>query len=353
MKKIMIVTLIVILMFTMTTTAFASENMESKNLEIANRVAEKVENILDEDNAIVKNIIDNDFVTFPDFGDGQVALKILGEEKVYVSLPENISYKKKYLANDGTAVYNATLENCFATLQRVEQNCDGMIFDEFRNSVVLNNKNVPTEYRYRYTLPIGYSLISVEEYLTKYATEEEKAELKDVKNAVFILNQQNEIILTVDGLSAIDSDGKIQNTKYYVENNEIVQTIDIDTDAEFPIVLYNTSHPDYQKERYLDEAGIKAVRDSYTGSTFSILIGGVLGIGTAALPTIAGVTLTLISTISGIYNHYSYTTWDNFYETVRNSSIYYYLKVTTTYHYHPGQGTYYPKTNSYAYYGKE
>lgn len=329
MKKIMIVTLIVILMFTMTTTAFASENMESKNLEIANRVAEKVENILDKDNAIVKNIIDNDSVTFPDFGDGQVALKILGEEKVYVSLPEDISYKKKYLANDGTAVYNATLENCFATLQRVEQNCDGMIFDEFRNSVVLNNKNVPTEYRYRYTLPIGYSLISVEEYLTKYATEEEKAELKDVKNAVFILNQQNEIILTVDGLSAIDSDGKIQNTKYYVENNEIVQTIDIDTDAEFPIVLYNTSHPDYQKERYLDEAGIKA------------------------LPTIAGVILTLISTISGIYNHYSYTTWDNFYETVRNSSIYYYLKVTTTYHYHPGQGTYYPKTNSYAYYGKE
>lgn len=329
MKKIMIVTLIVILMFTMTTTAFASENMESKNLEIANRVAEKVENILDEDNAIVKNIIDNDSVTFPDFGDGQVALKILGEEKVYVSLPEDISYKKKYLANDGTAVYNATLENCFATLQRVEQNCDGMIFDEFRNSVVLNNKNVPTEYRYRYTLPIGYSLISVEEYLTKYATEEEKAELKDVKNAVFILNQQNEIILTVDGLSAIDSDGKIQNTKYYVENNEIVQTIDIDTDAEFPIVLYNTSHPDYQKERYLDEAGIKA------------------------LPTIAGVILTLISTISGIYNHYSYTTWDNFYETVRNSSIYYYLKVTTTYHYHPGQGTYYPKPNSYAYYGKE
>ena len=329
MKKIMIVTLIVILMFTMTTTAFASENMESKNLEIANRVAEKVENILDKDNAIVKNIIDNDSVTFPDFGDGQVALKILGEEKVYVSLPEDISYKKKYLANDGTAVYNATLENCFATLQRVEQNCDGMIFDEFRNSVVLNNKNVPTEYRYRYTLPIGYSLISVEEYLTKYATEEEKAELKDVKNAVFILNQQNEIILTVDGLSAIDSDGKIQNTKYYVENNEIVQTIDIDTDAEFPIVLYNTSHPDYQKERYLDEAGIKA------------------------LPTIAGVTLTLISTISGIYNHYSYTTWDNFYETVRNSSIYYYLKVTTTYHYHPGQGTYYPKPNSYAYYGKE
>lgn len=329
MKKIMIVTLIVILMFTMTTTAFASENMESKNLEIVNRVAEKVENILDEDNAIVKNIIDNDSVTFPDFGDGQVALKILGEEKVYVSLPEDISYKKKYLANDGTAVYNATLENCFATLQRVEQNCDGMIFDEFRNSVVLNNKNVPTEYRYRYTLPIGYSLISVEEYLTKYATEEEKAELKDVKNAVFILNQQNEIILTVDGLSAIDSDGKIQNTKYYVENNEIVQTIDIDTDAEFPIVLYNTSHPDYQKERYLDEAGIKA------------------------LPTIAGVILTLISTISGIYNHYSYTTWDNFYETVRNSSIYYYLKVTTTYHYHPGQGTYYPKTNSYAYYGKE
>ena len=208
----------------------------------------------------------------------------------------------------------------------MEQNCDGMIFDEFRNSVVLNNKNVPTEYRYRYTLPIGYSLISVEEYLTKYATEEEKAELKDVKNAVFILNQQNEIILTVDGLSAIDSDGKIQNTKYYVENNEIVQTIDIDTDAEFPIVLYNTSHPDYQKERYLDEAGIKAVRDA---------------------------TLTLISTISGIYNHYSYTTWDNFYETVRNSSIYYYLKVTTTYHYHPGQGTYYPKPNSYAYYGKE
>lgn len=28
------------------------------------------------------------------------------------------------------------------------------------------------------------------------------------------------------------------------------------------------------------------------------------------------------------------------------------VKVTTKYHYHPGQGTYYPKTNSYAYYGK-
>lgn len=352
MKKIMIVTFAIVLMFTMTTSAFASENMDRRDIEVANKVAKNIEQRLNEDNTDVKNIDDSDLITLPEKGKRDIAIQILGEKEIYVTLPENISYKEKHIANDGTAVYNATWENCFAALQIVERKHAGMSFDEFRNSVVLNNDNVPTEYRYKYTLPAGYSLVSVEEYLSKYATEEEKTALRNVENVVFVLNQQDEIILTVDGLAAIDSEGKMQNAECYVENNEIVQSIELDADAKFPIVLYNTAHPDYEKEKYLNEAEIKEVRDGYTGSTFDILMSGIVGLGTAKLPNLVGITLTLISTISGVYNHYSYKTWDNFYETVRNNSNYYYLKVTTTYHYHPGQGTYYPKTNSYAYYGK-
>ena len=81
------------------------------------------------------------------------------------------------------------------------------------------------------------------------ASEEEKNEFLEIEDAIFILNQAGEITHTIDELQAIDSQGNPVVSNYEVNGNSITQTIEFDENVEFPVVLYNTDHPDYNETK--------------------------------------------------------------------------------------------------------
>lgn len=288
-------------------------------------------------------------IMLPRNGEESITLGVNGMPNISMCLPNQTKYQEGVLAKDGTVIYNSLLKDYSVAVQAIEKSCDGVSFEELKTSVVLNNKEVPTDYTFEYDLPIGYSMISVGQYLETYATNEEKEYLSKIENVFFILDQNSQIVYTIDGLKAMDSKGSLITSRAEVKGNKLTQSVEIDENTNFPVVLYNTTHPDKKETLYLDAAGIKAVRDRYAGSSLSIIVSGIVGAGVGAISNPAGYVFTFISVAISAYEQYSYNTWNTFYEKVSNSKTHKYLRTITRYHYHPGKRTYYPANCDYAY----
>lgn len=344
------------MVFSTSATVFAME--DTTTIREANETADSIEKIITNDNVSTDlKLNDNHFssrkndATFmlPQNGNKEIKFNVNNESNILMSLPNKDRYMNGVLAKDGTVVYDSLLNNYSVAVQSIENERDGIIFDELRTSVVLKNKNVPSEYSFEYDLPQGYSMMSVEKYLTTYASNEEKEYLSNIQNAIFILDENNQIVYTIDGLEAVDSEGRTVASQFKVDENKITQSVEFDENTNFPIVVYNASHPDKSKTVYLDEEGILKVRNRYSGSSLAVLIDGALGYGIGKIYPPAGSIYTFITVTIGAYELYTYQTWDTFYLKVSKSKVYNYLRVITRYHYHPGKRTYYPASASYAY----
>ena len=355
-KRGICIILTVAMVFCASVTAFAFE--ETATVRKADETAKSIEKISGNKNItpafkkgqeqfyLQKN--DTKFI-LPQNGEGSIILGASGMPKVSMRLPNQTKYQDGVLSKDGTVIYNSLLKDYSVAVQAVEKSFDGVNFNELRTSVVLNNKGVPTDYTFEYDLPKGYSMINLKGYLETYATDEEKEYLSKIENAIFILDQNGLIVYTIDGFEALDNKGNLITSRVEVNGNKITQSVELGENTNFPIVLHSTTHPDKKKTLYLDAKGIKAVRDRYAGSSLATIITGITGAGISAISNPAGYVFTFLTVAVSAYDQYSYTTWNTFYEKVSGSNTYKYLRTITTYHYHPGKRTYYPRGCDYAY----
>ena len=352
-KKGLCIVLILTMILSSTAVVFAACPMVTSPDEVANAIQEicGVENVeIFKQDASTFSLCKNGLiVALPQDDNKGVMIKNFGSPEIAIDFPDNSTYKKGAMDPNGTIVYDAVSEDYSMVIQMIEQTYEGFSADELKTSIVIGNKNAPMEYTYEYDLPKDWSLISIDDYLQTQASEEEKNEFLEIEDAIFILNQAGEITHTIDELQAIDSQGNPVVSNYEVNGNSITQTIEFDENVEFPVVLYNTDHPDYNETKYFDEDEIKEIRDRYTNSSLDILVTGFGLYGISKLNAPVGTAYTFISIAVSAYDAYAYTTWNTFYETVHNSTLYFYLRAITRYHYHPGKRCYYPANCDYAY----
>lgn len=356
MRKSVSFVLILALIFSVSATAFAVDN--TATMRKANETAKTVRKVIGNENVssdfiakqgqfyLQKN--DTEFV-FPQNGNGNITLGVNTMPNISISLPNQTKYKNGVLAEDGTVVYDSLDKDYSVAIQAIEKSFDGISINELRTSVALKNKNAPAEYSFKYDLPHGYLIMGIEEYLKTYATDEEKEYLSELENVFFILNQSKQIVYTIDGLKAVDSEGNLLASHSTIDGNKITQSIEIGENTNFPIVLYNSTHPDKKETRYLNKNEIKAVRDRYAGSSIETLVAGIKDLGVSVISAPIGYLYSVITIAVTMYDQYTYSTWNTFYETVLNNKNYNYLRTITRYHYHPGKGTYYPADCDYAY----
>lgn len=339
-----------------TTNTIVMEALKNVRIEKVDITTKLIEDNIKDDSKLLKfdekhnklNIQSDEIWVSAFKNEGRISFATDAVPEVSVNLPCKES-ARAILSNNGTAVYNVQESSYEMAVQVRENAFDDIKFKEFKTFMKINNRVAPSKYTFSYELPKGYIMMNIQEYAEQYASQQEKIELGDIEDAIVIVDENKSIVYTIDAMQAEDSLGNKVNTHHILEGNEVTQIVELDDDTNFPVILYNATHPDYKKTKYLNKSEVKKVRDRYSGSSISMIAAGIASLGISALSTPVGVAYTIISTAIGAYDQYSFNTWDKFYTTMVNKPSYKYLRTVTTYHYHPGKRTYYPKNCKYAF----
>lgn len=353
LRRYIAVIICFVLLFTTSGFAFANgtslseESLVEKSLLAnmdANNVTKKI--IGSKEDFSVKG--EGFYLKMPIDSSEEMGVELQAKTNVKIKLPKSL-YMNGKTVNDKIVVYDAMFENYSVAFQVEDREINQVCFDEVKMSIVLMNENAPESYIFTYEIPQNWELISIEDYVFKYAKENEKEMLGTTKNVVLILDENKEISHTIDGFEGKDNSGKSFEVDYNVEGNSLTIIPITDESNSYPVVVYSTTHPDYDKTVYLNKDEVESVRDRYSGSSLDTLVSGLAGLGIAYLDNPTGVVYTIVSIAITVYEQYTYETWNTFYKTLKNSTYYRYLRVVTTYHYHPGKRCYYPQNCDYAY----
>jgi len=177
-------------------------------------------------------------VEIPKDGDEAIVMESEDGEEIAMELPEEAKKSDAVLTDDGTIVYD-TREDVSVAVQAIEEEQDGVIFEAVRTMVTIENENAPQEYEFKFDLPRGYELIMDTDYYD---------ELDEYDcGAVYVINNQNEIINTIDEPWALDANGNDIETYYMIRENILVQYVEFDENTAFPVVADPVSRPTITK----------------------------------------------------------------------------------------------------------
>ena len=184
-----------------------------------------------------------------------------GTESVSMSLPSEVSEREGIKTDNGTVVYNNNRNSVSVGVQAVQEKVKGETYESVRTFIAIDGKDASKRYSLKYDLPSGYKLVTDREYVDKYASKEERKyyNTNGLENNIYILDKNNDIIETISSAWAKDSDGKSVNTYYEIKDNMLIQVIDFDSNAKFPIIAYSSKHA----PKWIEE--IKKLRNTEKG----------------------------------------------------------------------------------------
>lgn len=208
--------------------------------------------------------------------------------------------------------------------------------------ITIENANAPKKYSFDFELHNGYSLVKDYDYEDEYDNWD--------CGAIYVVDEKNEVVSTIDPAWAKDAKGNNVYTYYEVKGNTLVQHVDFDANSVFPIVADPTSHPNKTYYFYLTREGVKKERDKYTGLSYANMASGVLGLASiicaakgGVIAAVAAPTIPALSTILVVgseYNSSKYSTWNKILDNFPTDKSY--ARVAATYKWHSGQRSYYP-----------
>lgn len=263
---------------------------------------------------------------------------------INMELPNEVRRTTEYLSENGTVIYGSKDKNVSIAVQALSDEQDGIIFDAVRTMITIENANAPKKYSFDFELPNGYSLVKDYDYEDEYDNWD--------CGAIYVVDEKNEVVSTIDPAWAKDAKGNNVYTYYEVKGNTLVQHVDFDANSVFPIVADPTSHPNKYTYIYYTKDQVKAIRDQYTSvPSFKDIIKGSAEIGcslagyaaTGLLQAIGvlGTAWGFIDLMGTCYNVSKYNTWNNIYKNFEKK----YAKVMLTWKYHPGKRCYAPNGN--------
>lgn len=156
---------------------------------------------------------------------------------VTMKLPKTLDNVQGMMLEDGTVVYSNITEETSVLVQGIkESNKYGETYG-VRSLIKIDNAAAPHEYEFDFELPRGYSLIKSEDYIKLLRGKNVNADLGWIgENLIYIIDEENNIIYTIDEPWAKDAIGKDVNTYYRIENNKLIQVIEFDENTIFPVI---------------------------------------------------------------------------------------------------------------------
>lgn len=238
MKKLFILILTFAITLSSTGLSFANEHIDSEKIH-AEYIAGIVQSIGDIEiaNATVVatkseyRIIGDDLnSSIPKEGDGKIEINIQ-DEIVKISLPKEIKNETGILTQKDMIVYNAIDEHVSVGVQQEKSNQN----ETLRVLLNIENSTAPKEYSFKYDLPEGYRIVTMESFCNNYITMTEREEYIN-NGSLLIISSENEPVTIIDAPWAKDKNGTDINTYYVVKGNEIIQYVDFNESTAFPVV---------------------------------------------------------------------------------------------------------------------
>lgn len=317
---------------------YASSDAEKMQIE-AERQAEIIEEIVGTDqvtNDVSVQINEYNYVkddislSIPRDGNSKITIHSDEYEDINIGLPSEVSESQGVLATNGTIVYVAEEEDMAVSVQVLEEEEDNIVLSAVRTMLTIDNADAPNEYHFDFNLPTGYYLIKDTDYNDEYD--------EDDCGAVFIFNQNNEVVNVIDPAWAIDANGVNVQTTYSINGNILIQKVEFDENSAFPIIADPTSHPNKTKVYYLTKKQVLKVRDVYSGSTAAEICSYIVSLALLPAGYVIGAGWATITFMGNTYYTYKFNTWDKIYTNFKKN----YAKISATWKWHSGKRTYRP-----------
>ena len=192
--------------------------------------------VVDAGNAFVDD--SGDWITtIPKDGSDFVTMEDKNGVSIGMSLPKGIEIEDGVATDTGTVVYQ-TDESVDVCVQSVKEEQDGIIIDGIRELVTIKDKDAPKKYSFNFDLPKGYSLVTSEEYCSRWnkKIESEDCKMEVEPGYVYIVDGSDEIQTVIDAPWARDANGNEVVTSYTIDGHTLFQYVEFNENSEFPIV---------------------------------------------------------------------------------------------------------------------
>lgn len=331
MNKYISMILIVAMLIITSSISFATDVIEGEQLS-AEAIADTVEEVVDTDaintNFDIKKSVykikgEGIDIHIPVKGKDPVITQIDGDESIVMNLPNEISKEKGIITSNGTVVYNSDKNDMAVSVQAIQEKQGEIQLDYVRTLITIENSNAPKQFDFEFNLPEGYRLVKDYDYEDNYDEYD--------CGQVFIVNDLNETVCTVDPAWAKDANGEKLESYYEIEGSTLRQVICFDENTAFPVVADPTSHPNKTSNYYYTKAGIKKLRDKYTELDASTFYSGIITCAAFYMQPIAGVCSSFVF-LNQLYGGYKYTSWNAVYIHFEKN----YAKVSVTFRWRNG-----------------
>jgi hypothetical protein len=261
MEKIVNMLLLIVVTVNMGTVAFAAENVDGEKI-ISEKAADVVENItgINDIHTNTKGgettytaVRDLTGIEIPQNADNAVITEIANGETIAMNLPKEVSGEKGVMTENGTVMYNSSEEAVSVSVQIIQENQDGIVAYGVRSLILIENATAPKEYIFNFDLPSGYRLVKDYDY-------NDELDAYDC-GQIFVINENKEIVSTIDPAWAKDANGNEVATHYMINGNDLIQFVEFDKNSAFPIVADPTNHPTKYKIYYIDYKNLQDIID--------------------------------------------------------------------------------------------
>lgn len=232
-----------------------------------------------------------------------------------MKLPKVLNGAKAVLTDDGAVMYNAPKENIKCVVQMDKTKANGEMIEFVKNDLIIENINAEKQYAYEFKLEEGGKLQTQAEY-------EKNLQLKNInlidnkkgvcnEELLYVVNAEGVVVNTIEIPNATDANGNVVAASYQIKGNQLIQTINFNSDTEFPVVSTMSSYA--PKTKYntvtMERSSANAekakearrrinARQNSTLSTFCSVMTSILGYLPGVDKTVS-YTTTLISSVYG------------------------------------------------------
>lgn len=224
---------------TMSMTGFAQTNHPNTESSIA----------IEANQSVIKDYKFPEFgldITVPTKSDTGICIKGDAFSDITMGLPSIVKGVDGITTTDNKVLYNSTDGNVTIAFQPMLESSDSSL--ALHTEILMKNSNAPLSYSFEYDLPDGYTMVKDSDYNDAYNYGD-----------VYILDENDEIICTLQAPQAVDVNGNNVDCSYDVQGNKLIQTITPNINNSFPIIIKSDAHPDVTRTATITKSKVNSI----------------------------------------------------------------------------------------------
>ena len=169
-------------------------------------------------------------MSLPRTANSPIKIELYNSEVIEIGLPTGL-YGAGVASKNGAIMYGSSYNDNSLLVQTVKKPALGDDIYSARLGLNINNESAPKAYAFDFGLPAGYSLIKSEDFATRYGYDMNSLG----SGLVYIIDDEGNIMSTIDEAWATDANGKKVSTRYDVVGDTLVQYVNFDEGTVFPV----------------------------------------------------------------------------------------------------------------------